>query len=183
MASGNHISAEQTTGAEADDRGRAVVGRRAPMRRRPAVRRAAWAPLVALAVVLAGCGSKSVSSDQLHAQATRICSLASSRTARIPSPGSPSASAAFLERGVAVLGPELKGLRSLRAPSDAADVYTATVGMFARKLDELERAAREISRGRDPVNAMRSLQRRLRPLESQEDGGWDALQLPACLNR
>ena len=157
------------------------------MRRRrvapPRLAAAALAVVVAVVVALSGCGSSSLSNNQLHMQATRICALASLRTNRVPTPASPAASAAFLERGAAALTPELVGLRQLHPPSDVADVYTATISTFAQKIVALKGTAHDIARGADPVKAMQQLQQKLGPLESQENGGWQALQLPACASR
>lgn len=134
------------------------------------------------AVFLAGCGSKSLSGGQLHAQASQLCSLASARTDRIPTPGSPAGSAAFLEQGIVVLTPELTRLRALRPPEDVANVYSATVGLFAQQLRYMKRAAHDIADGDDGVSIMKGLQLKLRPLESQENGGWQALELPECVS-
>jgi hypothetical protein len=138
----------------------------------------------AVLAVLAGCGGEStLSGTQLQAQATSICALASSRASRIPTPSSPDGSAAFLRAGIAALTPELTGLRALRPPDDVASVYTATVGSFAQKLRDMQGAVQDLDRGDDPVSTMQDLQRKLGPLESDENGGWQALQLPACLSR
>jgi len=149
------------------------------------MRRLALPALPALAAIaLAGCGgSSSLSSSQLHVQATSICTVASTRTNRIPTPASPDGSAAFLQAGIAALTPELSGLRALRPPNDVASVYTATVGSFAQKLRDLQRAAQELARGDDTISTMQSLGRKLEPLEADENSGWQALQLPACLSR
>jgi hypothetical protein len=146
------------------------------------VRRLALPALLA-AVLLAGCGGKSLSSGQLQAQASRLCLLANARTDQIPTPGSPDGSAAFLEQGIAVLTPELTRLRALRAPDDVADVYSATVGSFAQKLQYMKKAARDIGDSDDPVSIIKGLQEKLGPLESQENGGWQALELPECVSR
>jgi hypothetical protein len=136
------------------------------------------------AIVLAGCGGGStLSSSQLQTQATSICSLASSRTSRIPTPSTPDGSAAFLQAGIVALTPELTQLRALRPPDDVASVYTATVSSFAERLHDMQGAVSDLSRGDDPVSTMQDLARKLEPLESNENGGWQALQLPACLNR
>jgi hypothetical protein len=84
---------------------------------------------------------------------------------------------------VSVLAPELARLRTLHPPGDAADVYTATLSSLEKKIAEMKNTARAITRGDDPVKALRALQQRLGPLESQENGGWQALQLPACISR
>jgi len=135
------------------------------------------------ALVLAGCGGSPLSSKQLEAQVTHICTATSLRTSRIASPVSPAASAAFLDRGAIALTPELRALQAIHPPGEVADVYTATVGSLAQKIRELRETAREIARGSDPVKALQRLQRKLGPLESQENDGWQALQLPACLSR
>jgi hypothetical protein len=141
------------------------------------------AVLALAAVALAGCGSSSLSNSQLHSQATRLCTVAGTRTERIPTPASPAASAAYLHRGLAVLRPELAALRRLHPPSDVSDVYTNTVKSFSQKLTYLQSTAQSIDGGADPVTAMRSLQQKLGPVEQQENGGWQALELPACLSR
>jgi hypothetical protein len=150
--------------------------------RRLAIGSLPTAAAVAVAVAVGGCGGSSASSDQLHAQATRICALANVRAARIPTPSSPAASAAFLQRGASALAPALTGLKALHPPSDVADVYTATVQTLGQQIEALRGTAREISHGADPVRAMQQLQRRLAPLQSQENGGWQALQLSACMS-
>ena len=142
-----------------------------------------WVGVAASAVALAGCGSSSLSSSQLHSQATRLCTLAEKRTEAIATPSAPAASAAYLHRGIAVLRPELAALRQLHPPSDVADVYSNTVKTISPKLSYLESTAHRIETGADPVIAMRVLQERIGPLESQENGGWNALELPACLSR
>jgi hypothetical protein len=137
----------------------------------------------AAALLLGACGSKPLSSSQLHDQATRLCALATRQTDRIPTPASPVGSSGFLKRGIAVLTPELNGLRGLRPPGDVADVYFASLGAFANKLSYLRHAVYELSAGEDPVIAVKTLQQQLAPIESQENGAWQALEIPACLNR
>jgi hypothetical protein len=134
------------------------------------------------AVALAGCGSSSLSSSELRAQATRVCSLANARTARIPTPAAPDGTVVFLKRGIAALRPELAGLRALHPPKDAAEVYSASLSAFAKKVTALKDTIHSIGGGEDPLLAMKALQAEVGPLESQEDGGWKALELSACLN-
>ena len=135
------------------------------------------------AIGLAGCGNSSLSSAQLRIQADRMCSLANQRTARIPTPATPADTVAFLRRGIGVMRPELVALRSLHPPKDAGDVYSASLTAFSKKLGAMRTTMREISFGHDPVVAIKALQRELAPLEAQEDGGWQALDVSACLNR
>jgi hypothetical protein len=140
-------------------------------------------PTLLAAVVLAGCGSSSLSNSQLESQVSRICTTTETVTNRIATPGSPAASAEFLERGATALTPELTALQAVHPPNDVADVYGATVGSFQQKIRELHATARAIERGADPIKALQHLQQRLGPLESQENDGWQALQLPACVSR
>lgn len=136
-----------------------------------------------MAFVLAGCGSSQLSASDLRTEATRVCVTASQATSRIPNPKSPTDANAFLEQGIAVLRPELAGLKALSPPSDLAQVYGISLHAFSRKLGALDATVRGLDSGADPVTAVQSLQKRLTPLESEEDGAWTALQIPACLNR
>jgi hypothetical protein len=146
------------------------------------MRRLAAVVAVPGALAIAGCGSKPLSSGELHNQATRVCAVAAQRTNRIPAPASPAGTEVFLRQGVAALTPALAQLRQLRAPSEVADVYAASVKAFSQKVDDLSTAARAIARGQDPVSTMQALQQRLGPIVSQENGGWQALGIPACVN-
>jgi hypothetical protein len=132
---------------------------------------------------LSGCGSKPLTSSELQHQATRVCALASRQTDRISTPASPAGTDAFLKRGIAVMRPELTGLRRLRPPSDVADVYSTSLDAFATKLSDLEHTVRALTGGEEPMIAMKTLQQKLGPIESQENGAWQALEIPACLNR
>lgn len=138
----------------------------------------------AVAGAIAGCGGGSqLSTNSLRNQASRVCRTAVVRTNRIPTPNSPAGTATFLQRGVAVLRPELRRLRSLHPPSDVADVYSTAIDAFSHKLTLLGNAIRGIGRGKDPVIAIKTLQQGLAPTESTEDGAWQALEIPACMNR
>jgi hypothetical protein len=136
--------------------------------------------VVLAALVVAGCGGSSLSNSQLQTDVAKICSLTSARTNRIPTPGSPNATLTYLDQGIAALSPELRGLQALHPTGEDAEVYQSTVKTFSDKLDALKEASRGIKRGDDPVKTLQDLQHKLAPLESQENGGWDALQLPAC---
>lgn len=143
------------------------------------------APLAILAALLvAGCGSKSLSSADLRSRATQLCQQAGLRTDRIPTPGSPAGTAAFLQRGISAITPELARLRALRpSGGDVAEVYSTSVASLSKKLTALKHTLRELDRGEDPIAAVKSLEHHLAPLESQENGAWQALQIPACMNR
>jgi hypothetical protein len=143
--------------------------------------RAVLASVAALAV--AGCGSKPLSNGELQRQATRVCTQAGARTDRLPTPGSPAGTIAFVRRAVAVMSPELAALKGLKPPGDVADVYSTAIDAFTKKLTALKDSVRDLRGGADPVIAIKTLQQQLGPLESQEDGAWQALAIPACLNR
>jgi hypothetical protein len=84
---------------------------------------------------------------------------------------------------VAALTPALPQLRRLHPPADAADVYSAAMAAYAKKLELLRTASRRIAGGDDPVTTIHTLEQRLGPIVSQENGAWDALGIPACVSR
>lgn len=147
-------------------------------------RRSAAGSLIAVGVALlaTGCGSTSLSEKQLRSRATKLCATAAGRAGRIPTPSSAEDSLAFLTRGIDTLKPELAGLRELKAPDDLDDIYQTSLKAFGNKLDALEQTVHKLHSGEDPVVAWKTLQERLGPLESTEDGAWRALDIPACLN-
>jgi hypothetical protein len=143
--------------------------------------RAAFVAAPVATLLIAGCGGGSeLSGKQLRARATRVCAAASLQTDRIPTPSSPAVGAAFLERGIAVLEPEYRQLAALHPPSDLAQVYSIPVGTYPRKLDALKTAARRLRHGADPAITMKSLEHKLAPLQTSEEGAWRALEVPAC---
>ena len=140
--------------------------------------------LMGAVLAVSGCGgSSTLSSDQLVRRATLLCTNAALRSARIATPSDPGDGATFLRRGIAILGPELTALRSLKAPKELAPVYATSIDSFSRKLGALRSAVHEMDTGANPVTAMTALQQRLAPIESAEDGAWRALEIPACVNR
>lgn len=147
------------------------------------MRRLAASLVAALGVICGGCGSAPLSETQLHADAIRICAEAGRRTDRIPTPTSPAETKTFLTRGIATFTPELRELRKLRPPHEAAAVYAATVNAFANKLADLRTAMRDLAHREDPVIVLKTLQHRLEPLQAAENQGWEALELPTCVSR
>ena len=140
------------------------------------------AALAAGAALLSGCGSPpSPSLIQLRSQGSRICASAGRRFGRIGTPRTEAGGEAFLNHGIAVLGPELGQLRKLNAPSEVADVYQAAIEALGDELLALRGAVRGLKRDQDPVIAFKTLQRHLGPLETQADDAWQALQMPACV--
>jgi hypothetical protein len=153
------------------------------MRARVVLWRALPALLAPLALLIAGCAGRQLSSSQLRSRATRVCSAAAARTDRIAAPAAPAGVRTFLLRGVSVLDPELRELRSLRPPRALATTYSTAIRDFSRKVNALSSTAQALSRGADPVSTIDTLQQRLAPVESAEDSAWTALAIPACVNR
>jgi hypothetical protein len=133
-----------------------------------------------LALVLAGCGSASLSAAQLRSRATQICGVARRRTNRIATPTVPTLGTRFLSRGVTALAPQLRALRALRPPEDLAGDYNRALAADGKELQTLRSSLKDLRAGADPVVAIEALQRRLDPLEAQSDNIWHALEVPAC---
>ena len=139
---------------------------------------------LALGLAVAGCGGGGqLSAGSLRSQATAVCTTANAQMTAIPTPSTPAATVTFLNRGITVLRPELAALKALNPSGDIAEVYGISLHAFSRKLDALTATVHNIDSGGDPVREMQALQTRLAPLESSENGAWQALQIPACLNR
>ncbi len=145
-----------------------------------AVRRAGTLAGVLLVV---GCGSSPLSLGDLRSQASRVCSASNVRLDRIPTPASPAQAEAFLTRGLAALRSELTQLQALQPPNEDAAVYRATLTSFSRQLSYLRDAIDDLRRGEDPLVALKTLQHEISSLQSQENAGWQALGIPACVSR
>ena len=147
-----------------------------------AVRRAAvlLAAVLLAAALLAGCGSAALSDSQLRSRASRICALATVRTDRITTPTMPSQEAAFVNRGIAALTPELTALQRLRAPGDMVDDYRDAVEATGAEVAALRSTLKGLKAGNDPVVAIKTLQQQLKPAETKAGFAWSALELPAC---
>lgn len=144
-------------------------------------RGACLALLTLLAVY--GCGGSSLSSSELRDQAGAICAAAQTHTDRVPAPGSPAGAAAFIRQGTGLLSAELARLQALRPAGDLAGAYRVSLLAFSRELHALRHTARVLARGSDPVIAIKTLQRRLAPIQSEEDHAWRTLGISACVNR
>lgn len=135
-------------------------------------------------LLLGGCGGGGqLSMGQLRTRAAQICTTADRKAEKILTPTVPARTATFLRQGVSVLGTELAQLHALKPPQEVADVYGIAIRTFSRKLHVLNGTLRRLSRGDDPIVTVKTLEHRLAPLESNEDGAWQALEIPACLNR
>ena len=139
--------------------------------------------LAVITFALTGCGSSSPSLSRLRRQATLICQRALTSSDRIQPPALPSGTARFLRRGASALSTELSALRTLKAPAENADTYSAALAAQSRQLNILDETIRGLDRGADPVSAVKTLQRRLGPTESAEDAAWRTLDIPACAVR
>lgn len=145
-------------------------------------RLAAAATTAALAA--AGCGGSGPPSlAQLRAQGTRVCSSAGKKIDRIRSATTTTGAERFLNRGIAVLRVELRALERLSAPGDASSVYRSALTALSKELTALEHAVAALGHQQDPATTFSALQRRLGPLEKQADDAWQALQMPACMDR
>jgi hypothetical protein len=143
----------------------------------------AVATVTGLALALAGCGAASPSLTRLRKEATRICTRALSQGARIQPPPAVTATATFLRRGTDVLRQELAALGALRPPAELAPAYAAALDVERRELGVLSATVGELDRGADPVSTIKTLQRRLAPLETKGAAAWQTLDVPACVNQ
>jgi hypothetical protein len=134
-------------------------------------------------LALTGCGSSSLSTSRLRADATNICLRADAQSVRIQPPATPAGTSAFMRRGVAVLTPELAQLRRLRPPARERGAYSTMLGAFERELSILRTTSDGLDRGADPVSTIKTLQERLAPVESDEAAASRQLQIPACVSR
>jgi hypothetical protein len=142
------------------------------------------APLLAvLALVLAGCGTTTLTAAQMRTQAGRICAHAAERAARIPAPATPDASERFLRAGLGAMRPAAEGLRALKPPDEMRESYGQAVALNAKALASVARQEHAIARGEDAPTAFRRLQAELDPIVRVEDATWRALQIPACVTR
>ncbi len=143
-----------------------------------------WAALAAVvAFALAGCGGSHLSTSALRTRAGHVCQLANARAGRIPTPTRPVQATAFLDHGIAVLRPELGALSKLRPGGQAEHVYATALRAFEDELTLVKATAASLRRGGDPVIAVKTLQRRLAPIEAQANAAWDTLEIPACVVR
>ncbi|HXE43905.1 MAG TPA: hypothetical protein VN635_01795 [Conexibacter sp.] len=137
--------------------------------------------LALIALGLSACGEDSLSDQQLRAQATAICARAARATDRIAVPTSPEHSAPFLTAGLAQLRPAAARLRALRAPHDLRGQYDRALQLAAQEIALIARHERAIANGGDPADAFRQLAAALRPLTTEENAYWRALEIPSCV--
>lgn len=143
--------------------------------------RGACAPALILALVAVGCGgSSAVVAPQLRARAASVCTVATQRLNRIPTPQVPSEGSAFLRRGIAALRPELATLSAMHPGGDLGAHFDAARKATAQELDVLQSSLKGLTAGNDPIVAVKTLQTQLAPLEKQARAAWRALGVPDC---
>ena len=134
------------------------------------------------AILLAGCGSSTLTASELRTRATRLCTAAVRRSNQITLPASTSGGAAFLAQGITIFGPELAGLRKLAPPRSLAGAYRVALANAAQQLDALVATNHNLRNGDDPVVAIRQLNLELAPIDARDSASWRAVGAPACAN-
>jgi hypothetical protein len=145
-----------------------------------AARGAGSALLASGALALAGCGSSTLSSGQLHHRAAKICASAQQRSESVPAPSEPGDASRFLRRGIAALAPQVTALHRLKPPSELAGDYDAALRASDRELSLLRSTLHALHAGEDPVTAIKGLQRELDRTEDAAAGAWRAVGVAAC---
>lgn len=140
----------------------------------------AGAVLLAVAA-LAGCGSVSASVLDLRKDAGIICRHINHRFRGVDTPAAQAQDSAFLSSGIGRLQLQLRQLRRVTPPHSVADVYGAALGALGQELTALHGAVTAIHQGQDPAIAYRTLEKQLRPLVSQANDAWQALEIQDCL--
>jgi hypothetical protein len=139
-------------------------------------------PVAAAVLALAGCGTAAPSTAAFRTRAARVCAHANTAGARLRPPATVSDLGTFLRHGSELLRPELAALKTLRPPPSAATSYSAALRARQQELSLLDATAHDLDGGADPVSAIKTLQRRLSPVENDDDDAWRALDIPACVN-
>ncbi|MFL5817793.1 MAG: hypothetical protein ACJ76L_09335 [Conexibacter sp.] len=138
---------------------------------------------VLLLLTLAGCGDDSLTAQQLHDQATAICTRTAAATERVVVPSTPSQGARFLQQGLSQLRPAVAQLRQLKAPEELRERYDRAVQLAGQEAALIARHERAIASGEDVIDTYRRLEAALEPLVMQENAYWRGLMLPACVRR
>jgi hypothetical protein len=146
-------------------------------------RRALVLLLALVALALSGCGSGTLSAQELRRQATLVCTAAVRRSDRIAMPDSNSGGAAFLARGITDFRPELTALRKLVPPRRLADLYRTALADAKQQLNALIATDHDLDSGGDPVVDINELDVELTAVNARDLGAWRAVGAPACSNR
>jgi hypothetical protein len=132
--------------------------------------------------VIGGCGRSALSTPVLRTRVARICRQAIARESRIGTPTTAAQGPAFLRRGAAALGVELRALRALDPGGRAAPVYAGALRALTAERTALANGARTLAGAGDAISAIRAIEARLAPLQMQADTAWRTLRIPACLS-
>jgi hypothetical protein len=140
----------------------------------------AVAATLVVALLVAGCGTGSLSEQQLNSSAKRACLAATRTLNRIPTPALPSGGAAFLRRGISALKPELAALDRLHPGGGLAGTYARARKASRQELAALQSTLKGLEAGNDPVVAIKTLQQQLIPLEQRAATSWASVGVAAC---
>ena len=128
-------------------------------------------------LALASCGSSSLSPAQIRSRATKICTATARRTGKIATPASPDGGLVFLNRGIAAIDREVTQLRALHATGTARTAVDGT----AAELAALRFTLKGLHASNDPVITIKTLERRLAPIEQRTNAAWRKLDIRACV--
>jgi hypothetical protein len=162
---------------------RRAVQRRTALPSRAVLAVAGVVVLVLVVLLVKGCGSDTLSADELRSQASQICARANGAIDRVPVPNTPSGGERFLAQGLIRLRPANRRLSLLKPPGDMRADYERAVAANAREIDLITATGRAIAGGEDVIDAYRTLQRALVPLVRTENDAWRALRVDACVRK
>jgi uncharacterized lipoprotein len=134
-------------------------------------------------IALSACGDDSLTAQQLHDQATAICTRTAAATDRVVVPSTPSQGRRFLRQGLAHLRPAVAQLRDLKAPEKLRERYDRAVQLAGQEAALIARYERAIDGGDEVIDTYRQLEAALEPLLMQENAYWRGLEVPACVRR
>jgi hypothetical protein len=140
-------------------------------------------PVLALLLALSACGDDSLTTQQLHDQATAICTRVAAATDRIAMPNAAAQGDSFLQQGLAELRPAAAQLSALKAPQALRNRYDRAVQLAGQEIALIARHERAIAGGDDVIDTYHRLDAELEPLVRQENAYWRGLDVPACVRR
>jgi len=145
--------------------------------------RLAIALAVTCAVAASGCGSSRLDSGELHDKATEACTKAHQQLVKIPDPQADTDVQAFVTNSATVMAQLSNALKSLEPPSDAQQSWNLVVGLVGEQAASLQKGARQLQQGGDPVVVLRNVADQSTQSSQRERASWDALGIEACANR
>ncbi len=169
--------------AEEERRRRRAPQRRSGLPRGAAIAIGAVAALLAIVLLVRGCGDDSLSPEQLRSQAGEICARANAVTDRVAVPNAPAGGERFLAEGLVQLRAANERLATLKAPEELRDRYERAVALGADETALIARAVAQIRGGEETIDVFSALQRGLAPVIASENAAWRALDVPDCVRR